>query len=113
MKRPRVCSLAVGILCPAEQLWTKLAATQPTFLIVVVKDKMGLFDEMLQKGKSPLCMHGIILPELVWLMLAHIFWLIYLYISRTQKIIYSEIIYIRSVLAEAWETEVARGRSFT
>ena len=79
VKRPRVCSLAVGILCPAEQLWTKLAATQPTFLIVVVKDKMGLFDEMLQKGKSPLCMHGIILPELVWLMLAHIFWLIYLY----------------------------------
>lgn len=56
-------------------------ATRPTFLIVVVKDKMGLFDEMLRKDESPLCMHGIILPVLVWLMLAHIFWLIYLYPS--------------------------------
>lgn len=34
---------------------------------------MGLFDEMLRKGKRPLCMYGIILPELVWLMLAHIY----------------------------------------
>ena len=71
----------MGILYPAEQLWTKLMATRPTFLIVVVKDKMGLFDEKLRKGESPLCMHGIILPVLFWLMLAQIFWLIYLYPS--------------------------------
>ena len=42
---------------------------------------MGLFDEMLRKGKRLLCMYGIILLELVWLMLAHIFRLIYLYPS--------------------------------